>query len=71
MNAHEREALRFQISALLDAGEPEAVVATLRRIAERMGQRAMRLGKPNDCARWVRLEEVLSAVQRQLVEALD
>jgi hypothetical protein len=71
MNAHEREALRFQISELVDASEPEAVLATLHRIAERMAQRAIRLGKQDDCARWLRLERALSAVQRQLVEALD
>jgi hypothetical protein len=60
LNAHEKDALRFQIVELVEANEPEAVVATLKRIAEKMTMRAMRQGDRDAAKRWDALAEKLS-----------
>jgi hypothetical protein len=60
LNAHEKDALRFQIVELVEADEPEAVVATLKRIAEKMTMRAMRQGDRDTAKRWDALAERLS-----------
>jgi hypothetical protein len=62
LNAHEKDALRFQIVELVEADEPEAVVATLKRIAERMAMRAMRQDDRDGARRWDALAERLSRV---------
>jgi len=62
LNAHEKDALRFQIVELVEADEPEAVVATLKRIAEQMTMRAMRQGDRDEAKRWDALAERLSRV---------
>jgi hypothetical protein len=60
LNAHEKDALRFQIVELVEADEPEAAVATLKRIAEKMTMRAMRQGDRDAAKRWDALAEKLS-----------
>jgi hypothetical protein len=62
VNAHEKDALRFQIVELVEADEPEAVVATLLRIAERMTMRAIRQDDRDEARRWNALAERLSRV---------
>jgi hypothetical protein len=62
LNPHEKDALRFQIVELVEADEPEAVVATLKRIAEQMTMRAMRHGDRDEAKRWDALAERLSRV---------
>ena len=62
LNPHEKDALRFQIVELVEADEPEAVVATLKRIAEQMTMRAMRQGDRDEAKRWDALAERLSRV---------
>ena len=62
LNAHEKDALRFQIVELVEADEPEAVIATLKRIAEQMTMRAMRQGDRDEAKRWDALAERLSRV---------
>jgi hypothetical protein len=62
LNAHEKDALRFQIVELVEADEPEAVVATLKRIAEKMTMRAIRQDDRDAAKRWDALAQALAAV---------
>jgi hypothetical protein len=62
LNAHEKDALRFQIVELVEADEPEAVVATLKRIAEKMTMRAIRQDDRDAARRWDALAQALAAV---------
>jgi hypothetical protein len=62
LNAHEKDALRFQIVELVEADEPEAVVATLKRIAEKMTMRAILQDDRDAAQRWDTLAERLSRV---------
>jgi hypothetical protein len=64
----ERETLRHFLGLLLDADEPEAMVASLRRLAERKANDAIRgaLVDRQAAQRWLALAEALAKVERQV-----
>ena len=64
----ERDTLRHFLGLLLDANEPEAMVASLRRLAERKAWYAVRgaLVDRQAAQRWLALAEALAKVERQV-----
>jgi hypothetical protein len=64
----ERDALRHLLVLLLEADEPEAMVASLRRLAERKAWYAVRgaLVDRQAAGRWSALAEALAKVERQV-----
>lgn len=69
MKPQEKASLQFQLGELIDGNEPEAVIATLRRVAERMCQRSMKEKKKEDADRWIRLLNALVVTQRHLADS--
>jgi hypothetical protein len=67
MLAHQKEALVQQLALLVEYDEPAAVLATLKRIAERRAHSATRgqIGW-DEAARWVTLAEALERVEKHL-----
>jgi hypothetical protein len=59
LKAQEKAALQFQLSELLDANEPMAMLATLRRVAERMAFRAAKLNDLEAAAKWQALVDLI------------
>jgi hypothetical protein len=70
LTEQEKEGLRQQLELLLEANEPEAALATLRRIAERKAHSVTR-GAINDleARRYQALAEALKAVEDELDRA--
>ena len=64
----ERDTLRHFLGLLLEADEPEAMVASLRRLAERKAWYAVRgaLVDRQAAQRWLALAEALAKVERQV-----
>ena len=64
----ERETLKHFLGLLLEADEPEAMVASLRRLAERKAHYAIRGARVDRQAaqRWQALAEALAKVERQV-----
>jgi hypothetical protein len=60
LDVHERLALQFLVTELLDADEPEAVLAVLRHIAGRMAHRALKRQDVEACERWSKMETALN-----------
>ena len=66
----EKNALAAQLAMLLEANEPEAILMTLRRTAERMAQRITRADITElEALRWNALAEACAAVEKQLESA--
>jgi hypothetical protein len=59
LKPNEKRALEFQLSELLDANEPMAMLATLKRIAERMALRAVKADDREDAAKWQALVDLI------------
>jgi hypothetical protein len=67
LTEQEKEGLRQQLQLLLEADEPEAVLATLRRIAERKAHSVTRGAiSDNEARRYQALADALKAVEEQL-----
>lgn len=67
LSAQEKDALTFQIAMLVEAGEPDAVIATLRRMADRMAHRATRgLIDWDEAVRWMALAEACASVEAEI-----
>ena len=68
LNEQERDTLRHFLGLLLEADEPEAMVASLRRLAERKAHYAIRgaLVDRQAAQRWLALAEALANVERQV-----
>ena len=64
----ERDTLRHFLGLLLEADEPEAMVASLRRLAERKAWCAVRgaLVDRQAAQRWLALAEALAKVEREV-----
>jgi hypothetical protein len=73
LNKQERDTLKHFLGLLLDADEPEAMLACLRRLAERKAHDAVRGAGVNRQAaeRWLRLAEALVTVERQVIASKD
>jgi hypothetical protein len=69
LNERERDTLRHFLGLLLEADEPEAMVASLRRLAERKAWFAVRgaLVDRQAAQRWLALAEALVKVERQVI----
>jgi hypothetical protein len=67
LSAQELDALKFQLGALLEVDEPRAILATLRRVAERKAQTVTR-GKigHEEAADWYAMAEALTEVENAL-----
>jgi hypothetical protein len=67
LQAHEKDALVHQLAILVEMNEPDAALATLKRIAERRAHAATRppLADVQEACRWLDLAEVLERVQRE------
>lgn len=67
LNVQEKLALRDQIELLLEADEPEAILATLQRMAERKAHGVTR-GKISEleALRWQALADACAAVEKEL-----
>lgn len=59
MTPQEKAALQFQVTELVEADEPGAMLATMKRIAERMAFRAAQSEKREVAARWQELVDTL------------
>lgn len=66
MLGQQKTALEFLISQLIDADEPEAMLSTMQRIAERMAFRSTRFAHRDECERWERLAAALNTVRFHL-----
>lgn len=66
LTEQERNNLRDYLAILLEAGEPEAFIGSLRRMAERKAHSFTR-GKidADECKRWLILAEALTKVERE------
>jgi hypothetical protein len=73
LNKQERDTLKHFLGLLLDADEPEAMLACLRRLAERKAHDAVRGARVNRQAaeRWLRLAEALVTVEHQVIASKD
>jgi len=70
LTEQEKDGLRQQLQLLLEANEPEAALATLRRIAERKAHSVTRgLISDNEARRYQALATALKAVQEELDRA--
>ena len=69
----ERQALRQFLWLLLEADEPEAMLAALRRLAERKAWCAVRgaLVDRQAAGRWSALAEALAKVERQVIASTE
>jgi hypothetical protein len=69
LNKQERDTLRHFLGVLLEADEPEAMLACLRRLAERKAHCAIRgaLVDRQAAERWLMLAEALVTVERQVI----
>lgn len=67
LDRNQRDELRHLLTLLMEANEPEALLASLRRIAERkaFGVTAGRLGL-HDAERWQRLTDVMTEAEQKL-----
>lgn len=70
LNAQQKDALSFQLCTLLELDEPEAVLSTLQRIAERKAFSAT-LGaiELDEAERWQALADALASVRHELANA--
>ena len=67
LTEHEKIGLTQELAILLEANEPEAMLAVLRRTAERMAQRVFRASISDlEALRWQRLAEACHAVEKEL-----
>jgi hypothetical protein len=73
LNERERDTLRHFLGLLLEADEPEAMLACLRRLAELKAHDAIRgaLVDRQVAERWFRLAEALVTVERQIIASKD
>ena len=73
LEERERDTLRHFLGVLLEADEPEAMLACLRRLAERKAHDAVRGARVNRQAaeRWLRLAEALVTVEHQVIASKD
>ena len=72
LTEQEKEGLRQQLTLLLEADEPEAVLATLRRIAERKAHAVTRgLISDNEARRYQALAAALKCVEDELDRAQE
>jgi hypothetical protein len=73
LNKQERDTLKHFLGLLLDADEPEAMLACLRRLAERKAHDAVGGARVNRQAaeRWLRLAEALVTVEHQVIASKD
>jgi hypothetical protein len=72
LTEQEKEGLRQQLQLLLEANEPEAVLATLRRIAERKAHAVTRgVISDNEARRYQALAEALQCVEDELDRAQE
>ena len=63
----ERHHLRGYLTILLEAGEPEAFLGCLRRIAERKAHSFTRgMIDADECKRWLAIAEALTKVEREI-----
>jgi len=66
----EKNGLTQQLAMLLEADEPEAILATLQRVAERMAHRVTRAAISDlEALRWQALADACEAVQREIDRA--
>lgn len=66
MLGNQKEALNYLIRELIEADEPEALLATLLRVAQRMSYHSIRQATPDECMRWERLADAIKRVQERL-----
>jgi hypothetical protein len=67
LREHEKDALRFQLGQLLEFDEPEAILGTMRRVAERKAHTVTRgLISAQEAKRWTKLGEALRKVEDEL-----
>jgi hypothetical protein len=73
LNEQERDTLRHFLGLLLEADEPEAMLARLKRLAECKARYAIRgaLVDRQAAERWLRLAEALVTVERQVIASKD
>jgi hypothetical protein len=70
LTEQEKNGLTQQLAMLLEADEPEAILATLQRVAERMAHRVTRAAISDlEALRWQSLADACEAVQRELDRA--
>lgn len=63
---HQQEQLRHLLTILLEADEPEAILSSIRRIAERKAHDMTRNQTDNEIQRWYNLAEALMKVEKEL-----
>lgn len=70
LNEQEKTALKEQLAMLLELGEPESILATMRRVAERMAHSVTRgaIGE-FEALRWQALANACQAVGQELASA--
>jgi hypothetical protein len=67
LKEQEKDSLRFQLGLLLEFDEPEAILGTMRRVAERKAYTVTRgLISVHEAKRWTRLGEALRKVEDEL-----
>lgn len=70
LTEQEKNGLTQQLAMLLEADEPEAILATLQRVAERMAHRVTRAAISDlEALRWQALADACESVQRELDRA--
>ena len=70
LNAQQKDALAFQLAALLESGEPLAFVATLHRIAERQAVKAARATDQSHALHWQAIANALAMATAELTSQL-
>jgi hypothetical protein len=64
LRPNEKSALELLVVELIEADEPEAVLAVMTRIAERMAFRAMRADARDEALRWQQMVDALAFKER-------
>ena len=67
LNAQQKDALAFQLAALLESDEPLAFVATLHRIAERQAVKAARATDQSHALHWQDIANALAMATAELL----
>ena len=67
LTEHEKIGLTQELAILLEANEPEAMLAVLRRVADRMARRVIRASISDlEALRWQKLAEACASVEKEL-----
>lgn len=71
LNAQQKDALAFQLAALLESDEPLAFVATLHRIAERQAVKAARATDRSHAVHWQAIANALALALAELMSQIS